>query len=230
VLSKFLGPAAIFLLAASVSARQADQVAGAEKERNAQQQKNDPVQKEKTSTAVADLMGGPHLDPAAVERGRSIFLPTCGFCHGNDAHGKSGPDLVRSAIVLHDKNGDTIGPVIRNGRPDRGMPAFSSLAPDQIADISTFLHSRAADVSNRFAYKIGDLITGDPKKGAEFFNGAGHCDAHQGTGVAGGRSALRRTGEKARRSSRTVTASGVVMIWPEVSRKRRWMVSGVTVA
>ena len=31
----------------------------------------------------------------------------------------------------------------------------------------------------------------------------------------------------ARRSRRTVTASGVVMIWPGVSRKRRWMVSGV---
>ena len=109
-------------------------------------------------------MGGPKLDQAAVERGRKIFVPTCGFCHGNDAHGKSGPDLVRSALVLHDNKGDTIGPVIRNGRPDRGMPAFASLTAEQIADISTFLHSRAADVSNRFAYKIGDLVTGDPQQ------------------------------------------------------------------
>ena len=53
---------------------------------------------------------------------------------------------------------------------------------------------------------------------------------HQGTGVAAGRSALRRTGEKARRSSRTVIVSGAVMIRPGVSRNRRWMVSGVTVA
>jgi cytochrome c oxidase cbb3-type subunit 3 len=118
-----------------------------------------------------------------VERGRKIFVPTCGFCHGNDAHGKSGPDLVRSALVLHDNKGDTIGPVIRNGRPDRGMPAFSSLSTEQIADISTFLHSRAGDVSNRFAYKIGNLLTGDPHKGEAYFKGDGHCDScHSPTG------------------------------------------------
>jgi cytochrome c oxidase cbb3-type subunit 3 len=167
---------AALLLLSSLSSGQADQVAGAEKERTAQQQKKDPTQKAKTETALADLMGGPHLDQAAVERGRKAFVPNCGFCHGNDAHGKSGPDLVRSSLVLHDNKGNSIGPVIHNGRPERGMPAFPSLPADQIADISVFLHSRAADVSNRFAYKIGDLITGDPRKGAMFFNGEGHCE------------------------------------------------------
>jgi cytochrome c oxidase cbb3-type subunit III len=45
------------------------------------------------------------------------------------------------------------------------------------------LHSRAADVSNRFAYKIGDVITGDAQKGASFFNGDGHCaNCHSVTG------------------------------------------------
>lgn len=174
---------AALLFVVLLSAGQADQVAGAQKERNAEQQKKDPTQKEKTKDALANLMGGPHLDQEAVERGRKIFVPSCGFCHGNDAHGKSGPDLVRSALVLHDNKGDTIGPVVRNGRPDRGMPAFPSLAPEQIADISTFLHSRAADVSNRFAYKIGDLITGNPQKGAAFFQGEGHCNScHSPTG------------------------------------------------
>jgi len=63
------------------------------------------------------------------------------------------------------------------------MPAFSALSSDQIADISVFLHSRAADVKNRFAYKIGDLITGDAQKGAAFFNGDGHCGScHSATG------------------------------------------------
>ena len=178
-----LGLGAAFLTVVSLNARQADQAASAEKQRTAAQQEKDPTQKHKTDTAVADLLGGPKLDPAAVERGRKVFVPTCGFCHGNDAHGKSGPDLVRSALVLHDKGGDTIGPIIRNGRPDRGMPAFSSLTSEQIADISTFLHSRAGDVSNRFAYKIGNIVTGNPQKGSAFFNGAGHCDScHSPTG------------------------------------------------
>jgi len=129
------------------------------------------------------LTGGAHIDKEAAERGRKIFVPACGFCHGNDAHGKSGPDLVRSASVLHDDKGDVIGPVIQNGRPERGMPAFSALSAEQIADISVFLHSQAADVSNRFAYKIGDLITGDAQKGASFFNGDGHCGScHSASG------------------------------------------------
>lgn len=162
-----LGAALLFAL--SMSAGQADQAASAQKQTNS-------PEKNKPADDLASLMGGPHLDQAAVERGRKIFVPTCGFCHGNDAHGKSGPDLVRSTLVLHDKQGDTIGPVIRDGRPDRGMPAFPSFTAEQIADISTFLHSRAADVTNRFAYKLGDLVTGDPHKGAEFFTGAGHCD------------------------------------------------------
>lgn len=155
-----------FLFVPCMCAWQADQAADAEKKA--------PQQKEKRPDFSA-LMGGPHLDAAAVERGRKIFVPSCGFCHGNDAHGKSGPDLVRSVLVLHDKNGDTIGPVVRDGRPDRGMPAFASFTTEQIADISTFLHSLALDVSNRFAYKIGEIITGDAAKGAAFYNGEGHC-------------------------------------------------------
>ncbi len=176
MLSKYLRAAAVLLIATSLSARQADQAARAEKDASAPQKQKEPGPKEKAGPDLATLMGVPHFDPAAVERGRKTFVPTCGFCHGNDARGKSGPDLVRSALVLHDKKGDAIGPVIHNGRPERGMPAFPSFTPEQIADIATFLHSRAADVSNRFGYKIGEIVTGDSAKGSEFFHGAGHCD------------------------------------------------------
>jgi mono/diheme cytochrome c family protein len=153
-------------------AGQADQASNAEKQKP----------KEKSAAdLIAEMMGGPKVDPVALERGRKTFVPACGFCHGNDARGKSGPDLVRSTLVLHDTNGDSIGPVLRNGRPDRGMPAFASLTNDQIADIALFIHSRAADVSNRFSYKLGDLVTGDPHRGEAFFKG--HCDScHSPTG------------------------------------------------
>ncbi len=60
-------------------------------------------------------------DPA-VERGRKQFQQSCGFCHGPDATGARGPDLVRSPLVAHDVKGDKIGEVIRLGRPDKGMP------------------------------------------------------------------------------------------------------------
>jgi cytochrome c oxidase cbb3-type subunit III len=172
--------AGIALLLASTSHGQADQAAEKQKAANAQQK--DAAKKDDSADALEALLG-PKIDKEAAERGRKTFVPTCGFCHGNDAHGKSGPDLVRSSLVLHDNAGDAIGPVIRNGRLDRGMPAFAALTTEQIADISTFLHSRAADVSNRFAYKIGDVITGDAQRGAAFFNGDGHCaSCHSSTG------------------------------------------------
>jgi cytochrome c oxidase cbb3-type subunit III len=180
---RYLGAVAALLLFASISSGQADQAANAEKQKAADAQQRDAAQKQSADDAISAMMGGAHIDKEAAERGRKIFVPTCGFCHGNDAHGKSGPDLVRSAVVLHDDKGDVLGPVIRNGRPERGMPAFSALSAEQIADISMFLHSRAADVSNRFAYKIGDLITGDAQKGAAFFDGDGHCaSCHSATG------------------------------------------------
>jgi cytochrome c oxidase cbb3-type subunit 3 len=178
--NRCLGAGVALLLLASTSRGQADQAAEKQKAANAQQK--DAAKKDDSADPLAALMG-PKIDKEAAERGRKIFVPTCGFCHGNDAHGKSGPDLVRSALVLHDNGGDAIGPVIRNGRLDRGMPAFAALTAEQIADISTFLHSRAADVSNRFAYKIGDVVTGDAQRGAAFFNGDGHCaSCHSPTG------------------------------------------------
>src|SRR5215510_7747 len=65
----------------------------------------------------------PAKDPA-VERGRKQFVQSCGFCHGADATGARGPDLLRSPLVAHDVKGDQIGEVIRNGRTDKGMPAL----------------------------------------------------------------------------------------------------------
>jgi cytochrome c oxidase cbb3-type subunit 3 len=181
--NRYFDTVAVLLLFASMSSEQADQAANAEKQKAANGQQKDAPQKENAGDAIAAMMGGAHIDKEAAERGRKMFVPACGFCHGNDAHGKSGPDLVRSALVLHDDKGDVIGPVIRNGRLERGMPAFPALSAEQLADLSSFLHSRAADVSNRFAYKIGDLITGDAEKGAAFFNGDGHCGScHSATG------------------------------------------------
>src|SRR5260370_32897130 len=43
-------------------------------------------------------------DPA-VERGRKKFQQSCGFCHGPDATGARGPDLVRSPLGVSDLKG-----------------------------------------------------------------------------------------------------------------------------
>lgn len=126
-------------------------------------------------------------DPAAVERGQKTFVSRCGFCHGSNGNGgESGPDLVRSVLALDDEGGDKIGPVIRSGRPDKGMPAFP-LTDDQIKDVSAFLRSRQQAAIDRNTYTIQNIVTGDAKKGQAFFNGAGRCNScHSTTGDLAG--------------------------------------------
>lgn len=119
----------------------------------------------------------------AAQRGREQFQKNCSFCHGPDANGtSSGPNLLRSAIVRHDENGNLIGPVIREGRPDKGMPAFQ-LTSDQIQDIAAFLRFRLAQSDLRSPRRPGasftaaKVVVGDAQAGKAFFNGRGGCAA-----------------------------------------------------
>src|SRR5438552_1848103 len=83
---------------------------------------------------AAAAVAGSKEDPAAVERGGKLYVSNCGGCHGAGARGGAGaPDLVRSVLVLDDEKGILIAPVIRDGRPDQGMPKMNLTEP-QIAD------------------------------------------------------------------------------------------------
>jgi cytochrome c oxidase cbb3-type subunit III len=125
------------------------------------------------------------LDPA-IERGHKQFGQACGFCHGADATGARGPDLVRSTLVAHDVKGDLIGEVIRRGRPDKGMPAMP-MTDAQVSDIAAFLHTRAAEALSSSGlpnvYPVEKLLTGNAEAGKTFFNGPGGCNScHSPTG------------------------------------------------
>ncbi len=114
---------------------------------------------------------------ANIDTGKSTFQQTCGFCHGRDARGASGPDLIRSPLVSHDVHGNLIGPVIRNGRPEKGMPAFQ-LSDTQIRDIAEFLHAEAntaASVARKIPteYPLEKLLVGKVSDGKAYFGQ--HC-------------------------------------------------------
>lgn len=118
-----------------------------------------------------------HTLNANVAAGKAQFQQTCGFCHGPDARGASGPDLIRSSLVSHDVDGNLIGPVVRNGRPDKGMPAFQ-LSDQQIRDIALFLHSEAKEASSvaqriPSEYPLQKLLIGDASAGKAYFDA--HC-------------------------------------------------------
>jgi len=116
-------------------------------------------------------------DPA-VERGHKQFEQACGFCHGPDAKGARGPDLVRSPLVAHDVKGDQIGEVIRHGRPGKGMPPMP-VTDQQVIDIAAYLHARAAEALRSAhvprSYPIEKLLTGNVEAGKAYFNAAGGC-------------------------------------------------------
>jgi mono/diheme cytochrome c family protein len=161
----------------------------------------------------------------AVERGAVIFSKTCASCHGPAAKGLNAQtDLIGSALVRDDERGEQIGPVLRGGHKG------ARLSDEQIAGIVAWLHVQVYKAANRGTYEFLNILTGDPKKGEQFFQGAGKCSScHSVTGDLKGMgekydppvlqslwlNPLRRRGAAASRTARKVTvtpASG-----PEIS-------------
>jgi len=122
----------------------------------------------------------PSTQNSAAKRGQAQFLQSCSFCHGPDATGTTeGPDLLRSSLVRHDDNGNLIGPVIRDGRPSKGMPPIG-LTESQIGDVVAFLKWQLAEAdranpSDPRTLSLQRLLTGNPAAGKAFFNGLGGC-------------------------------------------------------
>jgi len=129
--------------------------------------------------------------PELVESGASLFRQDCSFCHGRDATGgETGPNLTHSRLVRSDVDGDQIGPVIRNGRPDKGMPPFDR-SDQQIASLVAFIHAQqyaqSGGKGGRKGVDASDLQTGNAEAGKKYFEGAGGCaHCHSPTGDLAG--------------------------------------------
>jgi len=124
-------------------------------------------------------------DTTAAKLGEPLYKENCATCHGANARGAQGPNLVRSVVVLHDEKGNEIGPVIKKGRPP-GMPAFPGLSDDQIYKIAEYLHLQVELAANRGSYgqtyaTVRNQTSGDAAKGKAFFDA--HCaQCHSATG------------------------------------------------
>jgi cytochrome c oxidase cbb3-type subunit III len=131
---------------------------------------------------VREFLGlGAPPQTAAAERGAPLYVANCAFCHGPLARGAGGPSLIYSEVVLKDEHGSLIAELLKNGRPERGMPAFATLSDEQRKDVAEFLHQQVEDVANRGTYQLKNIVLGDPKKGASYV--AAHClSCHSLTG------------------------------------------------
>jgi cytochrome c oxidase cbb3-type subunit III len=124
-----------------------------------------------------------------IEAGRTRFASQCGFCHGRDAAGgESGTDLTRSELVGTDVRGDKLIPMVRSGRPEKGMPAFN-LPDSDLNAIVAFLHEQRAQAATaeggRRAVAVADLATGNAEAGRRYFEST--CSrCHSATGDLSG--------------------------------------------
>jgi mono/diheme cytochrome c family protein len=125
------------------------------------------------AAGTRDFLGlGAAPDAVAAKKGEPLYKQNCSACHGENARGAQGPNLVRSVSVLHDEKGEEIGPIVKAGRA--GMPAFPAFSQDDIYSVSQYLKLQVELAANRGTYtqSYGDLrnkVTGDAKAGETFF-------------------------------------------------------------
>lgn len=117
----------------------------------------------------------PPGDPALIERGRSVYSSTCTACHGADLRGGQlgGPNLLRSLVVLNDKEGELITPIVKGSRAERGMPPLP-LSDDDIRAVAEYIHSVLATSGRQggppgIAEPAPDILTGDAAAGQAYF-------------------------------------------------------------
>jgi len=118
-------------------------------------------------------------DQATLDRGKALYGVHCNFCHGSDARGgEGGPNLLRSDLVLNDKNGEAIAVVVQNGRGE--MPRLN-LTNEQVSDVAAFIHSFRVggyDVSRMVPPSV---LVGDAAAGEKAFQ-AKCASCHSATG------------------------------------------------
>src|SRR5665213_3427652 len=155
--------------------------------RLAAQEPQTPPKPANSARNVREFLGlGPAPDATAAKLGEPLFKENCATCHGDNARGAQGPNLLRSPLVLHDEKGEAISPVVKQGRPQGGMPPFPSLTSSQIYDIAEFIHLQVELAANRGTYRqtyggLRNEVTGDARKGEAYFGT--HCSrCHSTTG------------------------------------------------
>lgn len=140
------------------------------------QQGNQSMTPEQRAAATRTFLGlGTEPDKAAAERGAPLFAQNCSFCHGQNARGATGPNLITSDVVLSDDHGEHLAPFLKKGIPEKGMPAFATIPEGQLTDIAEFLHLQVEDVANRGAYHVLNILVGNATEGKAYVES--HCMA-----------------------------------------------------
>ena len=92
-----------------------------------------------------DYLGPPLADPLLQQAKETYVSFGCAYCHGVTLTPRGeAADLMHSALVGADTNGDAIAALLRAGVPKTSklspMPQFSDLSDRQLHDIARYIH------------------------------------------------------------------------------------------
>lgn len=140
-----------------------------------------------------NFIGQPLPDPVLQHSKETFVLFGCAYCHGLDLVSRGeATDLMHSALVGRDENGNVIGPLLRAGIPQTAklspMPQFSDLSDQQIGALVRWIHYARAQ--GRYKEIIGakDLGPGNLAAGKSYFDAkCGSCHSASGDLASVGR-------------------------------------------
>ena len=133
----------------------------------------------------------PAGDPVVVARGKSLYEINCRTCHGADLRGgeNGGTNLLRAQVMLNDKAGELLYPVVREGRRNEGMSPMPGipLAENDVKAIAEYIHSVLATAQRQggppplAVRPVLNVLVGDATAGKAYFD-AKCATCHSATG------------------------------------------------
>ena len=130
----------------------------------------------------------PKAEAAMLARGKEAYKTNCAYCHGEDARGgeNGGNNLLRSAYLMKDKNGELLSEFLRNADSSghsgvrEGVLKFQ-FTDEQAADIAAFIHDFRLSSRDPGRMRPPTIVVGDPKAGEQYFNAkSGSCHSASG--------------------------------------------------
>lgn len=115
-------------------------------------------------------------DPDAIERGKKVYMGSCGGCHGGTGEGGRGPNLRDGRLIRRSTDFQVLN-TIKKGVPGSDMPP-TNLPDERIWELVAYVRALGAPASETSP-------PGNPTRGEEVYRNAGCANCHAISGRGG---------------------------------------------